>query len=203
MIMFDIFSERLKRLDILQLAIALFAVLIGTIIFTWPISVEKANNSYFAVSLVRVSFLALSAFFYGTYGADKARQKLRIDLMALIFLAIVTIPIEIASYALSLPQATIFWPILLTILDIFAFFGLGFILSQILDFLRVKLLASMFILGSFFGLFWLDIRMGEAIFSPISAVPKLTYLHIVAMLVLASYTIWKLRKQAPVESKHD
>ncbi len=201
--LFDTFSERLKRIDILQLAIALFALLIGTIIFTWPVSATKANNSYFSVSLIRVSFLALAAFFYGTYGYGKEISELRIDIMALSFLAIVSIPIEIASYALSLPQASVFWSLFIVFLDILAFFGLGFILSQVLDFLRVKLLASLFILAGYFFLFWLDIRIGKAVFSPISAVSELSYLHIIAMLVLAFYVIWKLRGHSTVRSKDD
>jgi len=203
MILFDRFSERLKRLDILQLAIALFALLIGTIIFTWPVSAAKANNSYFTVSLIRVSFLALSAFFYGTYGHDKPASELRIDLMALLFLALVSVPIEIAGYALSLPQSSVFWPIFLAFSDIYAFFGLGFILSQILDFLRVKLIASIFILGGFFALFWLDIKMTKAIFSPISAVSEPSYLHIFVMLVFASYAVWELQKHSTEERIHD
>ena len=197
------FSLRLKRIDILQLAFGLFAILIAGIIFTWPANAAKANNSFFTVSTIRVSLLALSAFFFAAYGSSAAREDQLADILALMFLALVSAPLEILSYSLSLPSISPFWSTPLAILDILAYFSLGLLMAKVLAYLRLKLLTSMFVLGAFFALFWLDLRLGRAVFSPISAAWHYSLFHVVAMLLLSSYTVYRLGIAKPRESASD
>ncbi len=191
---FSDFSLRLKRLDILQLAIAIFGLLIISIVFTWPADFYQVNNSFFIVSLIRVSLLCLIALYYGSSSKFKSQKEKRLDIMAIIFLAIVTIPIDIASYSLSIPDIPVYWSPILAIVDSLAYFSLGLVLAQILYFLHLRFLTAFAVFGLASALFMLDINLGLALSSPAHAISKPSLIHLLVMLVIAMIGIGSLIK---------
>lgn len=197
MTFFSDFALRLKRLDILQLAIFLFGLLITSIVFTWPSDFYQVNNSFFTVSLIRISLLCLFALYYGGSSFFKSQREKRFDIMAIVFLAIVTIPIEITSYSLSIPPVPFYWTIILAIVDSIAYFSLGLVLAKILSYLQLRFLIILSVFGTAAGFFMLDIKLGFALASPANAISKPSLIHLLAMLVIAIIGIGSLFKNDP------
>ena len=191
---FSDFAQRLKSLDILEFAIILFALMIVTVVFTWPSDFYQVNNSFFSLSLIRISLLCLLALYYGSFSIDKTQREKRYDILAIVFLAIVTIPIEIAAYSLSVPTVPVYWTLVLAIIDSVAYFSVGLLVAQILHYLHLRFITILAVFGIFAAFVMLDINLGLALASPVHAISKPSISHLVVMLIVALIGIGSLIK---------
>jgi len=199
MTFFSDFARRLKRSDFLEFSIALFALLIVSMLFSWPADNYQENNGFFTVSALRTSLLCLLALFYGSSSTSKAKREKYFDLLAIVFLALISIPLEISSYSLSQPALPIYWTLILALVDSIAYYAIGLVLAQILDYLHLKFLSLIAVGGSFSALFALDLKLGLALASPLSAISKPSISHLIVMLILALLGLGSLLKNDSIQ----
>ena len=199
MTFFSDFARRLKRSDFLEFSIALFALLIVSMLFSWPADNYQENNGFFTVSALRTSLLCLLALFYGSSSTSKAKREKYFDLLAIVFLALISIPLEISSYSLSQPAPPIYWTLILALVDSIAYYAIGLVLAQILDYLHLKFLSLIAVGGSFSALFALDLKLGLALASPLSAISKPSISHLIVMLILALLGLGSLLKNDSIQ----
>lgn len=177
--MLDVVAERLTRADMLQLLLLVFAVLVVVTTFAWPGGGSLANESWFALAPSRNAILALAAAGFGAsqwtrrLPGDSRRPPGRVEalatLAALVVWALVTLPIEVLTYAASYPATSFGWSLLVTLLTVPAYFGLGMLLKQGTAFLRLGWLLPLAVPGFLVLLSWLDLQLGVTLFNPWAA----------------------------------
>jgi hypothetical protein len=189
-------TERLTRSDFVQFATLFFAVLLFVLLSTWP-SAERANNSWFVLTQARMVALAFLALSYGAGTSNKAGLEQRSTVLALLVLAALSLPLEIASYAASYPTTPLVWSFGLTLLDTLALFGLGLALGYLLGLLRLRGFLSIAVIGVLVGLFSVDQFLNVNVFNPLTTLHTVSPLHLGAMAVIAILTAWHLVRKSP------
>lgn len=173
-------TERLARTDMLQLLALLFGLLlvIGTV--AWPSGGARVNESWYSLAPARNALLALAAAGFGAAITGVAAEQhgphswrpgqAALTLAALLVWALLTLPIEVASYAATYPAVGLGWSQLVTALTIPAYFGLGLLLGRLTALLRAVWLLPLLVPAVMVGLGWLDLRLDRTLFNPWTAV---------------------------------
>jgi hypothetical protein len=184
-------TERLTRSDFIQIATLFFAVLLFVLLATWP-SGERANNSWFILTQARMVALAFLALAYGAGTSNKGGLEQRSTLLALLVLVLLSVPLEVASYAASYPTTPFVWSFGLTLLDTLALFGVGLLIGSMLTRLRLRGFISIAVIAVMVGLFSVDQLLHVNIFNPLTTLHVVAPFHLGAMTILAILTVWKL-----------
>jgi hypothetical protein len=184
-------AERLTRSDFIQVATLFFATLLFVLLATWPSS-ERANNSWFILTQARMVALAFLALAYGAGVSNKAGLEQRSTLLALLVLVVLSVPLEVASYAASYPTTPFIWSFGITLLDTLALFGVGLLVGSILTKLRLRGFISIVVVAVLVGLFSLDQLLRVNIFNPLTTLHTVSLFHLATMSILAILTLWKL-----------
>ncbi len=184
-------SERLMRSDFVQVATLFFALLLFVLLATWPNS-ERANNSWFILSQARLVALTFLALAYGAGTSNKARLEQRSTVLALLVLVVLSLPLEIATYAASYPTTPFLWSFGLTLLDTLALFGLGLALGYVLSLIRLRGFMSIAVIGVLVGLFSVDQLLGVNLFNPLTTLHVVSPFHLAAMAIIAILSVWHL-----------
>jgi hypothetical protein len=186
-------SARLTRSDLLQLSTLYFAILLFSVLVSWPQGTAE-NRSWFVLVQVRIMALTLLGLAYGTSEIHKVKPEQRITLLALLCLGLFSLPLELACYAASFPETPIYWAMGITLLDTIAFFGLGLALSKMFHKIRLQALLPVINIVIMVLINTFDFGTGKIIISPLLAVTLLSPFHFAAMLVLAILTLlWLLK----------
>ncbi len=185
-------SERLRRSDMIQLFMAFIALLILVLAVTWPAGSQRVNDSWYSLVQARVIALVLIAFSYGEMSALRSRFERASVLLALLLLALFSLPLEIASYAASFPEVPLLWSLSIVPANLIAFFGVGLTLGRLLAFLRIRFLSPLLIPLVLLGVVMIDSWLGRTVFNPFLATTTVVPLHLIIMLVLAAGTILSL-----------
>jgi hypothetical protein len=189
-------SERFSRGDILQLALLFFVVLLFSFMFGWPSSNREANDAWFQLAQTRLFLLVLLALGFGSTVLAKEPTEQQSTLLALWYLALVSLPLELAAYAASYPSQRLSWVISLPLVDTAAFYGLGLFLGQVIKVLRLELLLPLAIPSALVGIFALAIRFDLPL-NPLSALLNTDLSHLILMSFFAIMTLvylWRRRK---------
>lgn len=179
----DRITARLMRPDMAQLLTLFLAVLVVVVSFTWPSGGSVANESWFSLAPTRNALLALVAAGYGASqllvllhgepGANGSPAELRLEarltLAALLLWALLSAPIEVASYAGSYPSIHLAWSTLVTLLTVPAYFGLGLLLRKLAALLRIGWLLPLLVPSAVVALSWVDLRLDASLFNPWTA----------------------------------
>jgi hypothetical protein len=192
-------TERLIRSDFVQIATLYFALLLFVLLATWP-SVERPNNSWFILTQARMIALTFLALSYGAGSSNKGVSEQRSTVLALVLLAALSLPLEVASYAASYPTLSLFWSFGITLLDTLALFGLGLALGQVLTYLRLRGFMSIVVVAVLVGLLSIDQLLAFNLFNPLIAVHSVSPLHLGVMAVIAILTLWQLFQR---KDRHD
>jgi hypothetical protein len=187
----NVLSERLTRSDFVQVATLFFALLLFVLLATWP-SVERANNSWFVLTQARMVALAFLALSYGAGTSNKRGLEQRVTALALVLLAALTLPLEVASYAASYPTTPLTWSYGVTLLDTFALFGIGLGLGHVLSLLHLRGFISLAVIGILVGLFSIDQLLGVHLFNPLTTLHVVSPFHLATMSIIAILTLWSL-----------
>lgn len=186
-------GERLARADLSQFGTLFFAILVVGFMFAWPDGPAQANNSWYSVVQLRLFLLALLALGYGGSSSDKPRLEQRLTLGALLSLAILSIPFEVAGYAASYPRASLALSLALSLLDTLALFGLGLLCGHALSKVRLRFLLPLVVPSVLAGLIMLDVVLGVELLPPFTITPSLTtlpYTHLAMMGVMSAVTLY-------------
>lgn len=185
-------STRLTRSDMLQLSVLFFAVLLVSSVTAWPTRPNEANDSWFALSQARLGALSLLALGFGAVQSGFAKAEQGVTVLSLLALALLSTPLEVASYALSFPSQPLWYSLMLALLDSLALFGLGILLGKLLALIRLRALLPLAVPALLVGLVAADIWLGVALVSPLAAADALAPLHLGAMGAAALLTTFYL-----------
>ncbi len=183
--------ERLTRSDFMQVITIFFVVLLFVLLATWP-SGERANNSWFILTQARMVAAAFLALAFGAGTSNKGGVEQRSTLLALLVLVVLSLPLEVASYAASYPVTPFAWSFGLTLLDTVALFGIGLLLGYLLTKIRLRGFISIAVIGVLVGLFSLDQLLHINIFNPLTTLHVVSPFHLAAMAIIAILTLWRL-----------
>ena len=151
MTLFTSVTQRLRQDDVLQSLLVVLSVLGLTLVFSWP-ETGAANHSWANVAQVRSVTFMLFAVGFGASSA-RAREGGLEALLAWWLLAILGLPIEAFAYAVSYPDAPVWWFVLQPLLDIGTYFGIGLLFGRLVRRLPVLVpLLPFFVLAALVGL---------------------------------------------------
>jgi hypothetical protein len=192
-------SERFSRSDMLQLSTLFMAVLMVAFVISWPTSNRVANDSWYAVIQARMVTLSLMAL---GYGASQRKLADGAALGCLVVLAILSIPVEIASFLVSFPSSNLLYSAALICVNTVAMFGIGYLVGAFLHALRLSFLVPLAIPALFVGMVILDLRLGFTVFNPLTALTSTSFWHLGLMSGVAVLTLAGLLIKRPKPAGH-
>jgi hypothetical protein len=186
-------STRLMRSDFIQLSTLFFAILLFSLMISWPQSQEE-NRSWYMLVQTRITGLTLLALGFGSQCAKAKKPEPLVTLLALLSLGVLTLPLEMAAYAASFPGTPLWWSLGITLLDTVAFFGLGVALAAVFHRLHLQALLPVVNLVIFVLFLTFDFGLPIVLMNSLLAVTVLSPYHLGAMLVATSLTaLWIVR----------
>ncbi len=196
-------SRRLRDADMVQVMVGYFALLAFVLLFALPGAsprgAARPNDSWFILTQVKLLALLLLSLSYGGNTATASLGARRSTLAALLVLAALTLPLELAAHAGSLPGVPLGWSPLLGLLTVCGFFGVGLALGGLLGALRLRALlplaVPLLIVGLFFGDLWLELPL----LNPSSAATRVTLPHLVFVSLLSLGTLLYLFRPVQTE----
>lgn len=196
-------SERLRQADMMQFLIAYFALLLIVAILSWPQSTQLANNSWFAVIQAKMIILVLLSLYYGaTYHHASPHHQL-LTALAILMFHVLSLPFDIATYAVSFPALPWWWPPLITAIDCLAFFGVGLLLGKGLALLRLGVLLPLAPPALLAGLIAFDIWIGRSVLNPFTSVTEVTASHLLVMTALSLFmAAWVMMRARTHDDTH-
>lgn len=197
--MLEPIAERFRGSDLVQLATLFFTIVLFSFFVSWPTR-PAANNAYFAVSQLRLLGLSLLALGYGAHVLGQDRKLQRSTLGALLSLALLSSPLEVAAYTLSFPELPLVYSLGLGFLDPTALFGVGLVLAALLRFLRLSILLPLAVPALLVGFVFIDISLGVGLTSPLAALSGVAPLHLTLMSALAVATLGWLARPGKVNT---
>ena len=193
-------SSRLRDADMVQVTVGYVALLAFVLLFALPAPAEAArpNDAWFVLSQVKLLALLLLSLSYGAGAVTAPASVRRSTLGALLVLLLLTLPLETAAYAGSLPQAPLFWSPLVGFLTVCGFFGAGLALGGLLGALRLRALLPLAVPLLMVGLFFADLQLGLPLLNPFNAATQVTLPYLVFSSLLSLGTLlYLLRPTRP------
>ena len=196
---------RLARPDMAQVLVLFLAAQVVVLTFSWPSAGSLANDSWFALAPSRNAFLALAAAGFGAsqllirvpgqldisgVGLEPLAEA-RYTLLALLVWVPLSAPFEVVSHAASFPATGLLGSLLVTLVTVPAYFGLGLLLRKLTALLRVNWLLPLAVPGVILLLAWFDMQLGNTLFNPWAAALAPSPYPLVAGLG-AGLTLWFL-----------
>lgn len=195
-------AERLRRPDMIQVLVAIFAVMGFVLAVRWPSGGSTVNEAWFSLAPVRSALLAVAAAGFGAVMGAASRPTKRRDvdeprpewsgeasatLGALIALVLLSAPFEAATHAASFPSVDVVWSLASPLLTVTAFYGLGMGLGWVGRAIRFGMIVPVLVLASLAGAAWFDIVIGQTVFNPWAAAVRvaLPYLVVTASASVA------------------
>ena len=197
-------STLLRREDLAQLLIGLFALLTFVAIIMWPSDMQDVNNSWYTFAQVKVAALAFLGLTYGSVSSTRTLSEQRLTLAALGCFHILTLPLETATYAASYPSTPLWWPLLVCAADIVAFFGVGLVLGTLCSRLRLRALLPLAIPLVLVGVVsfdvWVSVWVGQPVLNPFTAVTAFSAVHLAVAGSVAAATLTFLVRKSAIET---
>ena len=178
-------TQKVRQTELLQSLAAILALLILTLVFSWP-GTGAPNDSWANVAQVRSVTLMLFAVGFGASAGASRAARLE-TLLSLWLFVLLALPIEAFAYAASYPDVPLWWLAAQPLLDVGAYFGIGLLLGRLVRKLPVLLpLLPLLVLLALFGL---STTFAAPLLNPLAAA-QVVWPHLVttALLTLATLT---------------
>lgn len=179
-------AERLGRPDMVQFLLGFFALLLFTVLVTWP-SGEVPNDSWYTLIQVKAAALLLLSVGYGAAASSETPSAQLATLAALFAFWLFALPLELVTYAASFPETPLWWSFVSQPLSVTAYFGIGLFLSGVLG--RAPALLPLFPPLVLIGAISFDVWQQRALLSPVTVAASVSPAHLVVMGVPAFLTI--------------
>lgn len=183
---FNDLNLRFKESDWMQLSLSFFSVLVITLSISFPSTRVLANDTFFSIAQVRLVCLIVIALTYGTLQVKASLKRQRLTFAALLVLALVSIPFEVAGYTMSFPDLPLYWTLLITTIDTLAFYVIGHGLGRVLILLRLYVLLPLAIPSLLVLFVAVDVFIARNLLSPLVAVTAISLPHLFLMTALAT-----------------
>lgn len=170
-------SERLAETAVAQTLIAASALLAAVVVLSWPSHGSSVNEVWYSLSPTRNALIALIATAFGAaqhlpasrlVSARGGRWRLDalLTLSALLVLLFLTFPLEVVAYAATYPAPALSWGLLINLVTLPAYFGMGLGLRYLTVKLRLQWLLPLLVPGIIVLLTWADFRVGMMLVNP-------------------------------------
>jgi len=190
--------ERLRTGDLPQFGLLVLALLVATLMVTWPARPGLPNESWYAVSQTRSVLVALLALGYGMGLPLVSPRRAAGTALAVSLLAITTLPLELVAHAGSAPATPAWWAWLVTPIATTGHLALGGLLGVLVRRLRLTALTPLLVPGILVGAIALDVRLGVTLLNPLTAAlqvaPGHLAFHGAAALLGAAALAWAARR---------
>ncbi len=190
--------ERLRGGDLPQFGLLVLALLVATVVVTWPARPGLPNESWYTVSQTRSVLVALLALGYGMGLPLVSPRRAAGTALAVVLLAITTVPLEWVAHAGSAPATPAWWPWLVTPIATAGHLAVGGLLGIVVRRLRLTVLAPLLAPALLVGAVAIDVRLGVTLFNPLTAALQVAPGHLVfhaATAVLgAAVLAWAARR---------
>lgn len=210
-------STRLQRPDFLQVSALFLAVLVVLLNLNWPAAGVRVNQAWPVIASLRNSALALLGLAFGAQhtafhglgargrspdvdaegragAAQEGRRQARDTWLALVVLTLVTWPFELVSQAATYPGTPAYWPAVVALLTVTAFFGLGLALGRLVRGNLAGFLLLLCVPGALALSVWLDAVVGTVVLNPWAAPLSIAPVYLAAVLLLTLLTsAWLFR----------
>lgn len=161
--------ERLRSGDLPQFGLVLLAVLVATLVATWPARPGLPNESWYTVSQTRSVLVALLALGYGMGLALSTPRRAAGTALAVTLVAVTTLPLELAAHAGSAPATPAWWAWVVTPVATGGHLALGGFLGVVVRRLRLTALAPLLVPAVLIGGVAIDVRLGVTLLNPLTA----------------------------------
>jgi len=176
--------ERLSREDLISVVVFYPAVLLLVLALTWQ-GIGGLAGVWTPLAHTRGIVLALLGLGYGVGLGDETIPVQRSTAVALVIIALLALPVELAALAASYAPVPLGWVLVLPPLTVLGFLAVGRLLGALLARLRLRALAPVMVPAVLAGTFFLDISLGRNLLSPFHAALAPSLPH-PAILILAS-----------------
>ncbi len=189
---------RLRAGDLPQFGLLLLALLVATLVVTWPARPGLPNESWYTVSQARSVLVALLALGYGMGLPLATPRGAAGTALAVSLLAITTLPLEMVAHAGSAPATPAWWAWLVTPVATLGHLALGALLGIVVRRLRLTALAPLLAPAVVIGTVAIDVRLGVTLLNPLTAAlqvaPGHLAFHGVTALLGAAALGWAARR---------
>jgi hypothetical protein len=190
--------ERLRGGDLPQFGLLLLALLVTTLVVTWPARPGLPNESWYTVSQTRSVLVALLALGYGMGLPLATARGAAGTALAVLLLAITTLPLELVAHAGSAPATPAWWAWLVTPVATAGHLALGALLGVVVRRLRLTALAPLLAPAVLVGAVAIDVRLGVTLLNPLTAALQVAPGHLgfhgAAALLGAAALAWAARR---------
>lgn len=175
--------------DYVQLLALFFGVVLFVIATRWTGIDTSMNDSWYGVAPARLVGVALLALGYGAAFSERSGAHRVAALGTVVLAAVLSFPLELASYAASHPAAPLWWGFVLPIVDGIAYFGLGVALGRASRWTRLRSILPLTVPGILVALTWLDVRLGMGLLNPLTTATAVAPWHLALMGAGAAATL--------------
>lgn len=161
--------ERLRAGDLPQFGLLVLALLVATLMVTWPARAGLPNESWYTVSQTRSVLVALLALGYGMGLPLMSPRRALSTALAVLLLAITTLPLELVAHAGSAPATPAWWAWVATPIATAGHLALGGLLGIVIRRLRLTALAPLLAPAVLVGAIAIDVRLGVTLVNPLTA----------------------------------
>jgi hypothetical protein len=191
--------QRLRAGDLPQFGLLVLALMVATLVVTWPARPGLPNESWYAVSQTRSVLVALLALGYGMGLPLASPRQAAATALAVLLLAITTLPLELVAHAGSAPATPVWWAWLATPVATAGHLALGGLLGVLVRRLRLTALAPLLAPAVLVGAVAIDVRLGVTLLNPLTAAlqvaPGHLAFHGTAAVVGAVALAWAARRR--------
>jgi len=191
--------ERLRAGDLPQYGLLVLALLVATLVVTWPARPGLPNESWYSVSQTRSVLVALLALGYGMGLPLASPRQAASTALAVVLFAVTTLPLELVAHAGSAPATPAWWAWLATPIATAGHLAIGGALGVVVRRLRVTVLAPLLAPAVLVGAVALDVRLGVTLLNPLTAAlqvaPGHLAFHGAVALLGAAALAWSARRR--------
>lgn len=183
--------------ETVQGALLVFVLLAVGLWALWPQNPEAANQSWYGLAALRAGALAAWAVLAGARDGGRSGRVPLPTILAMLLVALLTSPIELAAHAASAPARSVVWSLLATPLLTVVAYGIGAAVSRLALRARVPALVPLLVPAAVAGILYLDVRLGTTWLAPWllpgtpssgGAVPLAVG---AALVILAAWRAWR------------
>lgn len=186
------FERRLVQPDYVQLLALYLGIVLFVIATRWVGVDARVNDAWFGVAPARLIGVALLGLGYGSAFSERPRVHQVAALGSVVLAALLSFPLELATYAAGHPSVPLWWGVVVPTVDSVAYFGLGLVIGRISTWTRLRSILPLTVPALLVGVTWLDIHLRIAVLNPLTSATTVAPWHLALATAGAAATLFVL-----------
>jgi hypothetical protein len=162
-------SERLRTGDLPQVGLLGLVVVAIALVASWPARPGLPHEGWYAVAQTRSVVVALLALGYGSVLFLQTAARMAATALAVLVVAVSTLPFELAAHAASAPATPVWWVLVATPIAVAGQLTLGAAIGTLARRLRMGSLLFAIVPAAVAGAVAFDVRVGFTLLNPLTA----------------------------------